>query len=181
MEKSYNPKEVESRMLKFWSDQKLFEFNRESEKPSFCIDTPPPFTSGMPHMGHALWMTWMDTISRYKRMRGFNVLLPMGWDCHGLPTELAVEKNFNIRKSDKQKFLDACRMWTDDCIKKFKAKVIEMGYSWNFEYSTDSDEYMAFVQKTLLNLYGKGLLRREDHPVMWCTKCGTTLAKAEVG
>jgi valyl-tRNA synthetase len=183
MEKSYNPKEVEPRITKFWEENKLFKFDRDSNKPSFCIDTPPPFTSGIPHMGHALWWTWNDVVSRYKRMRGFNVLLPQGWDCHGLPTELQVEKNFKVKRSDKQKFLEACKMWTDDMIKKMKTKMIEMGYSsdWDFEYSTDSKNYIAFVQKTLLNLFNRKLLKRVEHPVMWCTKCGTTLAKAEVG
>lgn len=183
MEKNYNPKEIEPKITKFWEESKIFKFDREGNKPSFCIDTPPPFTSGIPHMGHALWWTWNDVITRYKRMTGFNVLLPQGWDCHGLPTELQVEKNFKVKKSEKEKFLDACRIWTDDMIKKMKSKMIEMGYSsdWDFEYSTDSKEYMAFVQKTLLNLFNKGLLKRVEHPVMWCTNCGTTLAKAEVG
>jgi valyl-tRNA synthetase len=183
MEKNYNPKDIEPKITKFWEENKLFKFDRSSSKPSFCIDTPPPFTSGVPHMGHALWWTWNDVVARYKRMRGFNVLLPQGWDCHGLPTELKVEKNFKVKKSDKEKFLEACKMWTDDMIKKMKVKMIEMGYSsdWDFEYSTDSKEYIAFAQKTLLNLFYRSLLKRVDHPMMWCTKCGTTLAKAEVG
>ncbi len=183
MDKNYNPKDTEPKITKFWEENKIFKFDRNSDKPTFCTDTPPPFTTGIPHMGQALWMVWVDAISRYKRMRGFNVLLPFGWDCHGLPTELQVEKNFKVRKTDKEKFLEACKMWTEDCIRKFKVKIIELGYStdWDFEYSTDSKDYIAFVQKTLLNLFYKGLLKRVEHPVMWCTKCGTTLAKAEVG
>jgi valyl-tRNA synthetase len=183
MQNRYDPKEVEPRIQKFWEDNKLFKFDRNSNKPVFVIDTPPPFTSGVPHVGHVLWWTWNDIIARYKRMTGFNVLLPQGWDCHGLPTELQVERNFKVKKTDKEKFLEACKMWTDDCIRKMKLKMIEMGYSsdWDFEYSTDSKEYLAFVQKTLLNLFYKGLLRQIEYPVMWCTKCGTTLAKAEVG
>lgn len=183
MEKTFNPKEIETKILKFWEDNKFFRFDRESTKPSFCIDTPPPFTSGVPHMGHVLWWTWNDAIARYKRMRGFNVLLPQGWDCHGLPTELKVEENFKVKKSDKEKFLEFCKMWTEDSIKKMKSKMVEMGYSsdWSFEYSTNDKDYMAFVQKTLINLFYKGLLKRVEHPVMWCIECGTTLAKAEVG
>jgi valyl-tRNA synthetase len=183
MEKNYNPKEIEPRMLKFWEDNKVYKFDRSSDKPSFCIDTPPPFTSGIPHMGHALWWTWNDLISRYKRMRGFNVLLPQGWDCHGLPTELQVEKNFKIKKTDREKFLEFCRIWTEDSLKKMKTKMVEIGYSsdWDYEYTTEDKNYIAFVQKTLLNLFNKGLLKRVEHPVMWCTDCGTTLAKAEVG
>jgi valyl-tRNA synthetase len=183
MDKNYNPKEIEPKILKFWEENKLFKFDRNSTKPSFCIDTPPPFTTGIPHMGHVLYWTWMDLISRFKRMNEFNVLLPQGWDCHGLPTELKVEENFKVKRTDKERFLEACRIWTDDCIKKMKSKMIEMGYSadWDFEYSTDSKEYMAFVQKTLLNLFFKDLLKKVEHPVIWCTNCGTTLAKAEVG
>jgi len=183
METRYNPKEVEPRIQKFWEENKLFKFDRNSNKPSFCIDTPPPFTSGDPHMGNFLYWTWIDTICRYKRMRGFNVLLPQGWDCHGLPTELQVEKNYKISKNFKERFLELCKEWTDECIDKMKTKLIEMGYSsdWDYEYSTDSDDYLAFVQKTLLNLYFKKLLKKVEHPVMWCTKCGTSLAKAEVG
>ncbi|MEM5782726.1 MAG: valine--tRNA ligase, partial [Candidatus Aenigmatarchaeota archaeon] len=183
MDKNYNPKEIEAKIIKFWEENKLFKFDKNSNKPSFCIDTPPPFTTGIPHMGHVLWWTWNDVLARYKRMKGFNVLLPQGWDCHGLPTELKVEENFKIKKTNKEKFLEACKMWTEDCIRKMKQKMIEMGYSadWDFEYSTDSKEYIAFVQKTLLNLFYKGLLKRVEHPVMWCTKCGTSLAKAEVG
>lgn len=183
MQKRYNPKKVEPKIQNFWKKKKIFKFDRKSKKPTFCIDTPPPFTSGVPHIGHVLYWTWMDLISRYKRMRGFNVLLPQGWDCHGLPTELRVEKRYKIKKKNKKKFLELCKKWTKNCIKKMKTKMIELGYSadWDFEYSTDSKEYMAFVQKTLLSLYHKGLLKLVEHPVMWCTKCETTLAKAEVG
>jgi len=183
MDKRYNPKEVEPKIQKFWQENELFKFDRNSIKPGFCVDTPPPFTSGIPHMGQVLWWTWIDLISRYKRMRGFNVFLTQGWDCHGLPTELQVEKTYKISKNFKERFLELCKEWTKDCIEKMKNKMIEMGYSadWNYEYSTDSDDYLAFVQKTLLNLYFKKLLKRIEHPVMWCTKCGTTLAKAEVG
>ena len=183
MQTRYNPKEVEPKIQKLWQENNLFKFERISNKPSFCIDTPPPFTSGIPHMGHVLWWTWNDVIARYKRMRGFNVLLPIGWDCHGLPTELRVEEEYKIKNTFKERFLKLCKDWTKDNIEKMKFKMIEMGVSadWDFEYSTDSEEYLAFVQKTLLNLYFKKLLKRVEHPVMWCTKCETTLAKAEVG
>ncbi|NOZ81780.1 MAG: valine--tRNA ligase [Candidatus Micrarchaeota archaeon] len=181
--KRFDHKEIEKRVSEFWMKSGIFSFKRDSNKPVFVIDTPPPFTSGVPHMGHALWWTWNDLIARYKRMRGFNVLLPQGWDCHGLPTELKVEKHYGISKDDKENFLKACREWTEKCIERMKSKMIEMGYSadWSQEYSTDTEEYMGFVQKTLINLYEKGLLVRVKHPVMWCPRCKTSLAKAEVG
>ncbi|NIO44239.1 MAG: valine--tRNA ligase [Candidatus Aenigmarchaeota archaeon] len=183
MQTRYNPKDTEPKIQKFWQENNLFKFERVTNKPSFCIDSPPPFTSGIPHMGHVLWWTWIDVIARYKRMRGFNVLLPIGWDCHGLPTELRVEEKYKIKKTFKERFLKLCKEWTIENIGKMKSKMIEMGVSadWDYEYSTDSEEYLAFVQKTLLNLHFKKLLKRVEHPVMWCTKCETTLAKAEVG
>ncbi len=180
--KKFNPKEIEKKWSKFWEENEIYKFDENGERP-YVIDTPPPFTSGVPHMGHALWWTWNDIIARYKRMNGFDVLLPQGWDCHGLPTELKVEKEYGIKKDDKEKFLEKCAEWTEISIDKMKTKMKDLGYSsdWNYEYKTHTPEYIKFVQKTLLNLYKRGLLKRVKHPVMWCTKCRTTLAKAEVG
>ncbi len=180
--KKFNPKEIEQKWSKFWNEEKIYKFDENGEKP-YIIDTPPPFTSGVPHMGHALWWTWNDIIARFKRMNGYDVLLPQGWDCHGLPTELKVEKEYGIKKDDKEEFIKKCNEWTEISIEKMKSKMIELGYSadWDYEYKTHTPEYIKFVQETLLKLYEKGLLKRVKHPVMWCTKCKTTLAKAEVG
>lgn len=180
--KNYDSKQCEQKWQAEWEKSRIYAFDEKSSKKPFVIDTPPPFTSGVPHMGHVLWWTWNDIIARHKRMCGFNVLLPQGWDCHGLPTELRVEKEYEIRKTDK-KFLEACNEWTEKCIRKMKDYMVRFGYSadWDYEYFTHSSEYVGFVQKTLVNLFNRKLIERVDHPVMWCTKCGTTLAKAEVG
>ncbi|MBI4177611.1 MAG: valine--tRNA ligase [Candidatus Aenigmarchaeota archaeon] len=182
MQKRYDPKTSEKKWQDYWQENKVHKFDIETEK-TLVIDTPPPFTSGVPHMGHVLWWTWNDIIARFKRMNGFSVLLPQGWDCHGLPTELKVEKDYRIKKSDKEVFLKACKEWTGVCITSMKKYMNSIGYSsdWDYEYTTDSPEYMGFVQKTLVNLFNKGLIERTEHPIMWCTKCSTTLAKAEVG
>ncbi len=181
--KRYDPKVSEKKWQDYWKEKQIYAFDSGVSKKTFVIDTPPPFTSGVPHMGHVLWWTWNDIIARFKRMNGFDVLLPQGWDCHGLPTELKVEKDRNIKKSDKVNFISACREWTGECIKNMKKYMNEIGYSadWNYEYTTDSPEYTGFVQKTLVRLFEKGLIERVEHPIMWCTKCATTLAKAEVG
>ncbi|MBI2084894.1 MAG: valine--tRNA ligase [Candidatus Aenigmarchaeota archaeon] len=182
LQKRYEPKESENKWQVYWQENKTYNFDPSAEK-TFVIDTPPPFTSGVPHMGHVLWWTWNDIIARFKRMQGFSVLLPQGWDCHGLPTELKVEKDYKIRKNEREKFLTACKEWTGVCISSMKKYMSSIGYSsdWNYEYTTDSPEYIGFVQKTLVNLFDKGLIERAEHPIMWCTKCSTTLAKAEVG
>ncbi len=180
--KKLSPKDFEEKWSTFWEKEKIYKFDENGEKP-YVIDTPPPFTSGVPHMGHVLWWTWNDIIARFKRMNGYSVLLPQGWDCHGLPTELKVEKEYGIKKDNKEEFLKKCSEWTEISIDKMKSKMIKLGYSsdWDYEYKTHTPEYMKFVQSTLLKLYKKGLLKRVKHPVMWCTKCRTTLAKAEVG
>src|SRR3972149_2982609 len=123
MDKTYNHKEAESRTRKFWEENNIYKFDSRSDKPIFIIDTPPPFTSGVPHMGHALWWTWNDLIARFKRMQGFNTLLPQGWDCHGLPTELQIEKK--IKKENKREFLAACIEFSKESIHKMKSKMIE--------------------------------------------------------
>lgn len=182
MQKRYDPKTAEKKWQDYWKENGVYNFDENAEK-TFVIDTPPPFTSGVPHMGHVLWWTWNDIIARFKRMQGFGVLLPQGWDCHGLPTELKVEKDYKIRKNEREKFLAACKEWTGVCIAGMKKYMSSVGYSadWNYEYTTDSPEYVGFIQKTLVKLFEKGLVERAEHPVMWCTKCATTLAKAEVG
>ncbi|MFH0890100.1 MAG: valine--tRNA ligase [Candidatus Aenigmatarchaeota archaeon] len=181
--KRYDPNVSGKKWQDYWKEKGVYSFDKNNTEKTFVIDTPPPFTSGVPHMGHVLWWTWNDIIARFKRMNGFNVLLPQGWDCHGLPTELKVEKDYKIKKADKVKFIEACKEWTRTCIDSMKKYMTDIGYSadWNYEYTTDSPEYVSFVQKTLVNLFNKNLIERVEHPIMWCTKCATTLAKAEVG
>src|SRR5271170_5434399 len=91
----YDALKVEAKWNKHWREQKLFAFDeKDKKKPVFAIDTPPPFTNGELHMGQIFWVSYIDIIARYKRMQGFNVLYPQGWDSHGFPTEIAVEKKF---------------------------------------------------------------------------------------
>ena len=90
--KKFNPEEEEPRLQKFWEDEKINAFDPESDKPIFSIDTPPPTVSGKMHMGHAFSNSQQDFIARYKRMKGFNVLQPLGTDDNGLPTKLLIEK-----------------------------------------------------------------------------------------
>ena len=134
-------------------------------------------------MGHIYNHVWIDIIARYKRMRGYNVYLPQGFDCHGLPTELRVEKELGVRRENRDEFLEKCKEWTDTAIKRMIDQFRAIGYSadWNYSYRTMDDSYKALVQKTLLIFYKKNLLYREKHPVIWCPKCETALAKAEVG
>lgn len=135
-------------------------------------------------MGHVYNHMWIDLIARYKRMRGFGVYLPQGFDCHGLPTELAVEREFGVKgEKDRELFLKKCVEWTDNAVKRMKSQFESLGYSadWDYTYRTMDPDYKKLVQKTLLVFYNKGMLYREKHPVLWCPNCETALAKAEVG
>jgi len=183
LDKTYNPMEIERKLQKKWLEEKAYAFDIESEKPVYSIDTPPPFTSGTLHMGHLYNHVWIDIVARYKRMRGFNVYLPQGFDCHGLPTELQVEKGLGVPKEDRRVFIEECIKWTDKAIEKMRKQFDSFGYSadWSNSYRTMEDDYKKMVQKSLLEFYKKGMLYREKHPVLWCPNCGTALAKAEVG
>ncbi len=183
MDKRYNPKDIEPKWQKSWKGKKAHRFNPGSEKDVYSIDTPPPFTSGTLHMGHVYNHVWIDLVARYKRMRGFEVYLPQGFDCHGLPTELRVEEEVGVKKESREEFLKACQDWTETAIERMRKQFDDIGYSadWDYTYKTMDGSYKALVQGTLLDFYEKGLLYREKHPVLWCPQCETALAKAEVG
>jgi len=164
-------------------DDGVYSFNPESGKEIYSIDTPPPFTSGTLHMGHIYNHTWIDIAARYKRMRGFEVYFPQGFDCHGLPTELKVEKELDVKKEDRELFIKECMEWTEKAIKRMRKQFTDIGYStdWSLSYRTMDEDYKKLIQETLLEFYRKGILYRAKHPVLWCPRCGTALAKAEVG
>ncbi len=181
--KKHNFEEAKERLSKFWKENEIYKYNIEEKKPNYSIDTPPPFTSGALHMGHVLNHTWIDLAARYKRMRGFNVYFPQGFDCHGLPTELKVEKEYKISKDDREKFLEKCHEWTNQAITQMKNQFEDFGYSsdWDYTYRTMDKKYLRKVQESLLFFHEKGWLFQDDHPIHWCTNCQTALAKQEVG
>jgi len=161
----------------------IFKFKKKSNQPVFVIDTPPPFTSGGFHVGRAYGCVLSDVVARYKRMRGYNVLLPQGWDTQGLPTELAVQNRLGISPNQTKSFLHACKVWTFRNIEAMRSAMVRLGYSadWTFQYKTMDEDYHKRVQLALLRLFRQGRIYRSKHPVYWCPKCKTTLAQAELG
>ena len=185
LSKTYNPVENEAKWQQRWSDWKLYSFDRQDRiRPTYSIDTPPPYPSGEFHMGNALNWCYFDFVARYKKLRGFNVHFPQGWDCHGLPTEVRAEKAYKIRKRDVsvQKFKDLCVQLTDEYIEKMKRAMKAMGYSmdWSLEYKTMDPAYIRATQLSFLILYDKDYIYRGEHPVNWCPRCETAIAEAEV-
>jgi len=167
-----------------WQNTNLYRFTGDGTKPNYIIDTPPPYPTGSIHMGHVLNWLYMDLIARYKRMKGFDVMFPQGWDCHGLPTEVKVEETHGIKKSDvsREEFRKLCIELTQGNIQMMKAQMQSLGFSqdWSREFVTMTDEYKNKTQLSFLKMYDQGLIYQAVHPVNWCPRCETAIAFAEV-
>ncbi|MFX0030096.1 MAG: valine--tRNA ligase [Candidatus Hermodarchaeota archaeon] len=181
--KRFNFREVQKKWTKFWKDQKIYDFDINRKDEVFSIDTPPPFVSGDLHMGHILNHSWIDFVARYHKMKGENVFFPQGFDCHGLPVELAVQKEYGISQHQRDEFLEKCIEWVNNNIKNMRRQFDELGYSadWEYTYRTMNDDYKFKVQLSLLYFFEKGWLYREKFPTHFCVNCETSVAKAEVG
>ena len=185
LEKNYDPATQEAKWREFWRQNDIYRFDpHDKTRKMFSIDTPPPYPSGDFHVGNALNWSYIDFVARYKRMKGFNVHFPQGWDCHGLPTEVRVEQTFKIRKNDlpPEQFVDMCRKLTGEYIGKMKESMNLLGISsdWALEYKTMDPSYYKLTQLSFLRLYETGHLYRGEHPVNWCPRDETAIAEAEV-
>ncbi|MCX6773715.1 MAG: class I tRNA ligase family protein, partial [Candidatus Micrarchaeota archaeon] len=182
MEKHF-ARDTEEKIQKFWEENSIYKFNREvalsGKKRIFSIDTPPPFTSGTLHMGHILSYTYFDIVARYKRLRGFEVLYPQGWDSQGFPTEVKVEKKFG--RLPREEFRQKCVEFSWEMISKMRAQMKSIGFSpdWSFEYVTMTPEYHDAVQRSVIEMYKNKQVYRADFPVLWCTHCKSAIAKSE--
>jgi leucyl-tRNA synthetase len=168
----YPFKEVEPRWQKYWEERKTFRTEDDSVKPKYyCLDMYPyPSASGL-HVGHIEGYTATDIVSRYKRMRGFNVLHPTGWDAFGLPAEqYAVKTGIHPAKT------------TRENIDNFRRQMKRMGlsYDWDREVDTTDPDYYRWTQWIFLKLYERGLAYVAEVPVNWCPALGTVLANEEI-
>ncbi len=177
----YDTRLVEEKWKSYWKEHKTFVFDRKDKtKRLFVIDTPPPFTNGELHMGQIFWVSYIDSVARYEKMAGRNVIYPVGWDMHGFPTELAVEKKYG-KALPRDEFYAKCVELSNDLIKKMRDEMLQLGATFDesFEYFTASKEYTAKVQLSLLKMHEKGMIYRALHPVLWCTSCVSAINNAE--
>jgi valyl-tRNA synthetase len=184
MSKPYPGKEIEQKWTNWWLEQKVYGFEYEKDKKIFNINTPPPYPSGEFHAGNILNWCYFDFIARFKRMCGYAVHFPQGWDVHGLPTESKVEQTHGKKSSEvpRHVWVKWCEEWTNKYIAQMKEMINALGISidWSFEYKTSDPEYIKMIQLSFLRLLEKGLAYRGKHPVNWCTNCRTAIADAEV-
>lgn len=168
----YNHKEIEPKWQKYWEDNKTFKAQIDKSKEKYYVLDMFPYPSGDGlHVGHAENYTISDIISRYKRMRGFNVLHPMGWDAFGLPAERYAERTgmhpAEVVKMNTKKFRD-------------QLKAIGFSYDWDREINTTDPSYYKWTQWIFKILFERGLAYEVTVPVNWCPKLGTVLANEEV-
>ena len=169
---SYNPSAIETKWQKYWLENKTFKTPTDTSKPKYYVLDMFPYPSGAGlHVGHPEGYTATDIIARYKRMKGFNVLHPMGWDAFGLPAEQYAVKTGTHPK-----------ITTEKNVNKFREQLQAIGFSydWDREINTTDPNYFKWTQWIFLKLYERGLAYEDEVAVNWCPELGTVLANEEV-
>ncbi|HEX9562825.1 MAG TPA: valine--tRNA ligase [Gemmatimonadaceae bacterium] len=182
---TYDHLEVEQRLRTSWDRLKLYEFNPNSGKPVYSIDTPPPYVSAAHlHVGHAMSYAQAEFVVRYRRMRGYSIYYPMGFDDNGLPTERYVERTYRINKHNttRSEFRRVCLEETAKGAAVYEKvwRALGLSVDWRERYSTIDSHSRRTSQKSFLDLFLKGLVYRADEPVLWDTADETALAQADL-
>ncbi len=168
----YNHHEVEQKWQKIWDDEQAFKVSEDYSKPKYyaLVEFPYPSGAGL-HVGHPRPYTALDIVARKRRMQGYNVLYPMGFDAFGLPTE-----NYAIKNHIHPKIV------TRNNVARFKEQLHALGYSfdWDREVNTTDEEYYKWTQWIFLKLFKAGLAYKSEMPINWCTSCKVGLANEEV-
>jgi valyl-tRNA synthetase len=180
---AYDPAEAEPRLQAAWHASGLYRFNPHDPRPIFAVDTPPPTVSGAIHIGHVYSYVQAEALIRYKRMRGYNVFYPFGFDDNGLPTERFVERSRGIsaRSVGRAAFIEACLATSAEVEAQFEQFWQRLGMSvdWEWRYSTIDLPARRTAQWSFLDLHRRGRIYRAQMPNPWCVQCGTAVAQAE--
>src|SRR5574344_2730007 len=183
LDKKYNAQEKENKWLNYWKENKIYEFNPD-QREVFSIDTPPPTVSGKIHIGHIFSYSQAEMIARYKRISGYNVFYPFGFDDNGLPSERLVEKEQGKKAHEigREEFSKLCYETTDKYEADFQELFSKMGVStdWDIHYKTVSPSTIKVSQTSFLDLKDKGHCYHKESPALWCNECLTSIAQAEL-
>jgi leucyl-tRNA synthetase len=171
MTRRYDPQSTEEKWQKIWEEQELFKSNTDPARGKYYVLEMFPYPSGKIHMGHVRNYSIGDVVARYKRMRGWNVIHPMGWDAFGMPAENAAIQH-GVHPAQ----------WTHENIAVMKRQLRRMGfsYSWDRELATCDPSYYRWEQWLFLKMFEKGLAYQKTSFVNWCEKCQTVLANEQV-
>ena len=187
LNKTYSPKEIESKWYKIWEDSKYFAGKMEEGKESYSIVIPPPNVTGILHMGHILNNSIQDTLVRYKRMCGYNTLWLPGCDHAGIATQNKVERKLaeeGLKKEDlgREKFIEETWKWKEKHGGIITTQLRKIGASldWDRERFTMDEGLSKAVREIFVHLYNDGLIYQGEYMVNWCPRCGTALADDEV-
>ncbi|TLM62078.1 MAG: leucine--tRNA ligase [Deltaproteobacteria bacterium] len=171
MQERYNPAEIEARWQEKWAREKSFRVHEAEGKPKYYLLEMFPYPSGRIHMGHVRNYSIGDVVARFKRLQGFNVLHPMGWDAFGMPAENAAIQHGTHPA-----------VWTTENIANMRAQLKKMGlsYDWDREVATCAPDYYRWEQLIFLRMLEKGLAYKKSAAVNWCPSCETVLANEQV-
>ncbi len=183
LDNKYVALEKEAKWSSYWQDNKIYEF-KQDERKVYSIDTPPPTVNGKIHIGHIFSYSQAEMIARYKRLSGYNVFYPFGFDDNGLPSERLVEKEQGKRAHEigREEFSRLCYETTDKYENEFKDLFKSLGVSanWNYAYKTVSPSTIKISQTSFLDLASKGHCYHKESPALWCNECLTSIAQAEL-
>ncbi len=188
--KGWSP-EIEKEITDDWRKEEKFTFSPKTKKKIYSIDTPPPYVNAPVHIGQAITYCYMDMFARYRRMKGFDVLFPLGLDRNGLPIEMAAEKRFKVSpfKVGRVKFIDYCKKLLNETSSETEDTFAKLGISFTSYkegkhtgavYLTDSPEYRSLTQATFIDLFKKGLIYEDTRINNWDPKLQTTIADSEI-
>jgi len=171
MNERYNHKEIEAKWQKYWAENDSFKTVEDDSKEKYYVLEMFPYPSGKLHMGHVRNYSIGDIVARFKKMDGYNVLHPMGWDSFGLPAENAAIKH-GIHPA----------IWTEDNMAEMRSQLKQLGlsYDWDREVATCHDDYYKWMQWIFIQFYKMGLAYKKENPVNWCPDCQTVLANEQV-
>lgn len=184
MDQKYDFQKTEKEMEQMWAREGVYKYGHGKRGPIFSIDTPPPTVSGKLHIGHVFSYTQAEMIARYKRMQGYDVFYPFGFDDNGLPTERLVERDEKIRAHmlPRSDFREKCMGTVERYEEEFRNLWQRLGFSvdWSLQYQTVSDLAQKISQKTFIELARSRRAYMKESPVLWCTECRTSIAQAEL-